>query len=82
MYCRGNTLIACHLLCRLLVREIGNVAAVGLHTVVLFLRANNNLLPLAKTCTCRDEVTRDNVLLHTLEVVYLTTDSSLVEKLG
>ena len=37
---------------------------------------------LAHTCTSGDEVTADNVLLHTLEVVGLARDGGLVEHLG
>ena len=37
---------------------------------------------LAHTCTSGDEVTADNVLLHTLEVVGLARDGGFVEHLG
>ena len=65
-----------------LFREVDNVFAVGLHALVVFLRANNKALPIAQTCTCGDEVTGNNVLLHALELVHLTTYSCLVEHLS
>ena len=61
---------------------VDNVLAVGLHTVVILLRADNDFVELAKTRTGRDEVSADNVLLHTLEIVYLATYSRFVEHLG
>lgn len=47
-----------------------------------FLAADDNLLELAQTCTCRDEVAADYVLLHTFECVALAADSCFVEYLG
>ena len=44
-------------------------------------RSNQNLLELLLTCTCRDRMTADNVLLKTLESVDSTADSSFAEHL-
>ena len=49
---------------------------------MLFLRTNYKLLPLTKTCSRRDQVSADYVLLHSLESIALATDCSLVENLG
>ncbi len=43
---------------------------------------DGDLLELAQSGTGGDEVTADDVLLHTLEVVHLAADSRLVEDLG
>ena len=43
---------------------------------------NHQLAELAQTSTCRDKVTADNVLLHTLQIIDLALDSRLVEHLG
>ena len=48
---------------------------------VFFLRTNDNLVEFAQTCTGRDEVTADDVLLHTYERVALARDGCLVEHL-
>ena len=59
--------------------KVEHVLAVSLHTLILFLGADNNLIELTQTSTGRDEVTADNVLLHTLEEVLLTAYGGLVE---
>ena len=48
----------------------------------LVLVANNESLVLTQTGTGGDEVTADNVLLHTLEGIDTAIDSGLVEDLG
>ena len=58
------------------------ILSVSLHALVLFLRTNNKFLPLAETGTCWNQVTADNILLHSLKVIYLTTNSSLVQDLS
>ena len=55
--------------------------AVSKDAVVLFLRADDEFLPLAESGTGRNEVTCYHVLLHTFQTVYLTTYGSLVEHL-
>lgn len=62
--------------------KVEHSLAVCLDAVVLFLRTNDEFLPLAESCTGRDEVTSDHVLLHTFQTVYLTTYCSFVEHLG
>lgn len=52
----------------------------GIFDVVL--TADHNALVGAETCTCGDEVTADDVLLHALEIVDLAVDGSFVEDLG
>ena len=47
----------------------------------VFLRAHDNLVEVAETCTGRDEVARDDILLHTYEWVALATDGCFVEHL-
>ena len=64
------------------VAEVDYRTAVGLSTLVVLERAYDNLVELALTCTGRDEVTADDVLLHTLETVALAVDGSIVEHLG
>lgn len=43
--------------------------------------ADNNLVKLAKTRTSGNEVTTNNVLLHTLQVIALAIDSSIIQYL-
>ena len=62
--------------------EVDDVLAIGNDAVMLLLRSNDELLPLSQARTSRDEVSTDDILLHTLKEVGLTTDSSLVEHLG
>ena len=73
--------ITVHLVHIWIVDVVGNVLTVSLHTLVLFFASYDNLLVFAQTCTSWDEVTADNVLLHTLEEVNLTTDSTIVKNL-
>ena len=47
----------------------------------VFLRTHDNLVEVAETCTGRDEVARDDILLHTYEWVALATDGRFVEHL-
>jgi hypothetical protein len=49
------------------VRELEDIATVSLKTLIAFLATYNNLLELTQTCTSRNEVTADYVLLHTEE---------------
>ena len=62
--------------------KVEHVLAVRLNTLVLLLGAHDNLIELTQTGTSGDKVTADNVLLHTLQAIYLATDGSLVEHLG
>ena len=62
--------------------EIDDVLLVGLHALVVLARADNEFVPCTESGTSGDEVSADDVLLHTLEIVLLTTDGSLVEHLG
>ena len=55
---------------------------IGKSPIVFFPTADNNLVELAQTCTCRYEMTTDDILLHALKVVALTIDSGIVEDLG
>ena len=41
------------LFCYLFFSEIENVFLISLHSIVHFFRTNDDLIPLAKTCTCR-----------------------------
>ena len=43
---------------------------------------DHDILVVLKTGTCRDEVTADDVLLQTLEVIDATADSGFAEDLG
>src|SRR5690606_18690647 len=52
------------------------------HRIVFILMRNDQVVELALSRTCRDEVSYDNVLLHTHQPVGLTTDGSLTEYLG
>ena len=58
------------------------ILSVGLHTLIFFLRAYDKFIPLTKTSTCRNQVSANYILLHTLEIIYLTTDSSLIQNLS
>lgn len=60
---------------------VEHVLFVSLHALVVFLGAYDELIPSAHAGTSQDEVTADHVLLHTLEVIDLTADSSLTEHL-
>ena len=63
-------------------RKVEHIAAVGLDAIILFLGTNDKFVKLTQTSSCGYQVTTDNVLLHTLQAVNLTTDSGLVEHLG
>lgn len=65
----------------ILLRYSQYILAVGQNTVVFFFRTYHNLFELTLTGTGRNQVTADNVLLHTFQTVYLSVDSSLVEDL-
>ena len=43
--------------------------ASGLDSSKLFLILHHDLLEITQACTCRDEVTEDNVLLHALKII-------------
>ena len=45
-------------------------------------RSHEDFLELLLTCTCRDRVSADDILLKTFKVVYATSDSGLAEYLG
>ena len=77
-----NGLLFCLYFFGLLVAVVNHILTIGLHTVVIFARTNDNLFKLTQTCTSRYQVTADNILFHTIEGIYLTTDGSLVEYLG
>ena len=62
--------------------KVEDILAVSLHALVLLLGADNDLLELAETSTCGNEVTADNVLLHAFEGIALATDGSLFSSLG
>lgn len=64
------------------IREIKHSSFVCLNALVILLCQDYNLVELALTGTGRNEVTADNVLLHTLETVALAVDSSIIEDLG
>lgn len=66
----------------ILTGKVEHGLAVSKDAVVLFLRADDEFLPLAESGTGRNEVTGYHVLLHTFQTVYLTTYGSLVEHLG
>ena len=44
--------------------------------------ANYQVVEVALTCTCWDEVTADDVLLHALQIIGLAKDGCLVEHAG
>ena len=60
----------------ILTGKVEHGLAVSKYAVVLFLRADDEFLPLAESCTGRNEVTRYHVLLHTFQTVYLTASLS------
>ena len=49
---------------------------------VVLLAADNNILELFLTGTCRNEVTADDILLKTLEIIHTSADSGFAEDLG
>ena len=49
--------------------------------LVFFFASYDDVLVILETCTCRDEVTADDVLLQALEVVDPCADCSLREDL-
>lgn len=69
-------------LIHIVVNVLKHALTICQHAVVIFLAAYYDLVELTKTCTSRDEVTTDYVLLHTLKTVALAVDSCLVEHLG
>lgn len=70
------------LVLHLLLGVVNYVLAVSLHTVIVFFRADHNLVKLTQTGTGRDKVSADNVLLHTLKRINLATYGCLVEHLS
>ena len=58
------------------------LTALRLDLVMLLLRHYEELVILGQTCTSRDEVTADDVLLDALELVRLARDGRIVEYLG
>ena len=62
--------------------EVGHILAIGLHALVVLFGQNNELAVLTRTGSGRNQVTADDVLLHALKVVALTSDGSFVEHLG
>ena len=65
-----------------LIGKVENILPVCLHTLIFFLRANDEFVEIAETCTCRNQLTKDYVLLQTNEMIHLSADCCLVENLG
>lgn len=61
--------------------KIEDILSVCLHTLIFFLGAYYNLIPLTETRTGWYKMTTDNIFFHALETVYLATYGSLVENL-
>lgn len=64
-----------------MIAVVEHILTIGLHTLIVLFRTNDELLPLTQAGTSGNEVTADHVLLHALEIIDLATDSSLVEHL-
>ena len=64
---QGFSILDCYGFLQISVRELEDIAAVSLKTLIAFLATNDDLLELTQTCTGWDEVSADYVLLHAEE---------------